>query len=479
LRASGFEQIWRAFAQVEEAENLADWQVAGVYLWPILRDRLMREVAEQLGVYQKRQDVSASVAAASVSAPTEFQLAPSGYAVMPFVRRNSDGIDPFSVEIIRSLEAAGAKPLVFGVGPEDFGSGRPQVEHLERLFFNRHRLAAKMRVAPSVLPIFGGAKHIAKHARVIAFLEKALPQSAFETASSGTLSGGSIAGRFKPFPRWLLVEFVAHRTGWKALFQKAGVKKLFVVNAWKRALIAGAQAAGVWVVEPQHGLLSNRHPLLAWPNRKTVAYLPNELLLWGDYWAQETDLPKSVLPTIIGEPKSLSNLREKTAAGTRVAGTVLVVSQAQQTTQILDIALRAADANPGLVFTLKPHPQELKSQFADHLTSVGRSLPANLHLASPLESAFDLIAASEFVVGVHSMALVEALALGAKVVAVALPGYENIESIAILGDLILAPIDSDLRSELGQATLAQNPGYYFAPALAPEFFTALLLSERQ
>ena len=475
MRASGFEQIWRAFAQVEETEKLADWQVAGVYLWPVLRDRLMREVAEQLGVYQKRQDVSASVAAAAVEAPTEFQLVPSNYAVMPFVRRNSEGIDPFSVEIIRSLEAAGTKPLVFAVGSADFGSGRPQVEHLERLFFNRHRLAAKLRVAPSVLPLFGGAKHIAKHARVIAFLEKALPTTDF----AGAIKSGSIAGRFKPFPRWLLVEFVAHRTGWKALFKKAGVKKLFIVNAWKRALIAGAQAAGVWVVEPQHGLLSNRHPLLAWPNRKSVAYLPNELLLWGDYWAQETDLPKSVLPTIIGEPKSLINMRAKAAAGTRAAGTVLVVSQAQQTTQILDIALRAADANPGLVFTLKPHPQELKSQFADHLTSVGRSLPANLHLASPLESAFDLIAASEFVVGVHSMALVEALALGAKVVAVALPGYENIESIAILGDLILAPIDSDLRSELGQATLAQNPSYYFAPALAPEFFTALLLSERQ
>lgn len=475
MSVSGFEQIWRAFAQVEEAENLADWQVAGVYLWPILRDRLMREVAEQLGVYEKRQDVSASVAAASVAAPSEFQLAPSGHAVMPFLRRNSEGIDPFSVEIIRSLEAAGAKPLVFGVGSADFGSGRPQVEHLESWFLNRHRLSAKLRVAPSVLPIFGGAKHIAKHARVISFLENALPTTDF----AGATTGGSIAGRFKPFPRWLLVEFVAHRTGWKTLFQKAGVKKLFIVNAWKRALIAGAQAAGVWVVEPQHGLLSNRHPLLAWPNRKQVAYLPNELLLWGDYWAQETDLPKSVLSTIIGEPSSLTSIRAKAASSPRVSGTVLVVSQSQQTTQILDIALRAADANPGLVFTLKPHPQELKSQFADHLTAVGRSLPANLHFASPAESAFGLIAASEFVVGVHSMALVEALTLGAKVIAVALPGYENIEAIVAHGDIVLAPIHTDLRSELGQAKLAQNPSYYFAPALAPEFFTALLLSERQ
>jgi hypothetical protein len=469
LSANGFEQIWRAFAQIEETENLADWQVAGVYLWPILRDRLMREVAEQLGVYQKRQDVSASVAAAAVEAPNEFRLAPSKYAVIPFVRRNAEGIDPFSIDIIRSLESAGTKPLVFGVGPEDFGSGRPQVEHLERLFFERHRFRAKLRVAPAVLPALGGAKHIAKHARVIAFLEKALPAG----------PSGSIAGRFKPFPRWLLVEFVAHQTGWKALFKKAGVKKLFIVNAWKRALIAGAQAAGVWVVEPQHGLLSSRHPLLAWPNRNSVAYLPNELLLWGDYWAQETDLPKSVLPTIIGEPKSLTNIRAQVAGGSRVPGSVLIVSQAQQTTQIFDIALRAADANPQLKFTLKPHPQELKSQFADHLTAVGRSLPANLHLASPAESAFGLIASSEFVVGVHSMALVEALALGAKVVAVALPGYENIEAIATRGDLVLAATNTDLTSELTQAKLAQNPSYYFAPAMAPEFFTALLLSERQ
>ena len=479
MSANGFEQIWRAFAQVEEAENLADWQVAGVYLWPILRDRLMREVAEQLGVYQKRQDVSASAAAAAVEAPTEFQLAPSKYAVIPFVRRNAEGIDPFSIDIIRSLEGAGTKPLVFGVGSEDFGSGRPQVEHLERLFFNRHRLRAKLRVAPAVLPALGGAKHIAKHARVISFLEKTLPASQFAGASGGTDNLGSIAGRFKPFPRWLLVEFVAHRTGWKTLFQKAGVKKLFVVNAWKRALIAGAQAAGVWVVEPQHGLLSNRHPLLAWPKRERVAYLPNELLLWGDYWAQETDLPKSVLPTIIGEPKSLTNIRAQVANGSRVAGSVLIVSQAQQTTQIFDIALRAADANPQLKFTLKPHPQELKSQFAEHLTAISRSLPANLHLASPTDSAFELIATSEFVAGVHSMALVEALALGAKVVAVALPGYENIEAIATRGDLVLAPVDSNLTLELSKATLAQNPSYYFAPALEPEFFTALVLSERQ
>jgi hypothetical protein len=77
------------------------------------------------------------------------------------------------------------------------------------------------------------------------------------------------------------------------------------------------------------------------------------------------------------------------------------------------------------------------------------------------------------------MALVEALALGAKVVAVALPGYENIEAIATRGDLVLAATNTNLTSELTQAKLAQNPSYYFAPAMAPEFFTALLLSERQ
>jgi hypothetical protein len=528
--APTIDKIWAAFAQVEVAEKLADWRIAGVYLWPILRDRLMREIAENLGLYERRPAVDRvhDIAEQRGLRVTEFVIKPSQYAVVPFLRRNASGIDPFSAGIVAALrdeqtgtaESAfgevslpphGIEPLIFGMGADDLGSGRPQVELLEQQFLHAHNLQAKVAIAPFVLPQLGGAKHIAKYARVIKALESELAPEAplvlstesrlDQADSSQTPVSGSIVGRFRVFPRWLLVEFTAQRIGWKRLFKKAGVRKLFIVNAWKRALIAGAQDAGVWVVEPQHGLLSSKHPLLSWPGRQSVAYLPNELYVWGQCWAAETDLPSGLRATIVGEPAHLTAARAAAstaasssgAASTTTetpsanvgphrdfarAGSVLFVSQVQQTTRLFDIALRAAEANPSKNFVVKPHPQENAEQFRQHLRDLGRRLPANLRFVDLSEPALNLVARSEFVVGVHSMALVEALALGAKVIAVQLEGWQNIEAIAKRGDLTLASQNTDLVAELASAKVARDPEYYFAQQLEASAFGQLVRQER-
>ncbi|MEY5004446.1 MAG: hypothetical protein RLZZ594_476 [Actinomycetota bacterium] len=475
--APSIDKIWTAFAQVEAAEKLADWRIAGVYLWPILRDRLMREIAENLGVYERRPagDRVTELAASSGLNVSEFVIKPSKYAIVPFLRRDASGNDPFSAGIVEALN----DPLIFGMGADDLGSGRPQVELLEQHFVAAHGLQAKLSIAPFVLPQLGGAKHLAKYDRVIKVLEAEF---------------GPVVGRFRAFPRWLLVEFTAQRIGWAKLFKKAGVRKLFIVNAWKRALIAGAQDAGVWVVEPQHGLLSSKHPLLSWPGRESVAYLPNELYVWGQCWAAETDLPSGVRTSIVGEPAHLTAARDSATASIAHtesltstpgphpdfarAGSVLFVSQVQQTTRLFDIALRAADANPSKNFVVKPHPQENAEQFRQHLRELGRRLPANLRFVDLSEPALNLVARSEFVVGVHSMALVEALALGAKVIAVQLEGWQNIEAIAKRGDLTLASPNTDLVAELASAQVARDPEYYFAQPLEREAFAQLVLQER-
>lgn len=499
--APSIDSIWQAFARVEAAEKLADWRIGGVYLWPILRDRLMREIAENLGVYERRPagDRVADLAASSGLNVSEFVIKPSKYAIVPFLRRDASGNDPFSAAIVEALN----EPLIFGMGADDLGSGRPQVELLEQHFLAAHGLQAKLAIAPFVLPQLGGAKHLAKYARVIKALESELAQPALldHADSSQTPVSGSIVGRFRAFPRWLLVEFTAQRIGWAKLFKKAGVRKLFIVNAWKRALIAGAQDAGVWVVEPQHGLLSSKHPLLSWPGRDSVAYLPNELYVWGKCWAAETDLPSSVRTSIVGESAHLTAARaaastadsSSSAASTTTetpsgtvgphpdfarAGSVLFVSQVQQTTRLFDIALRAAEANPSKNFVIKPHPQENAEQFRQHLRDLGRRLPANLRFVDLSEPALNLVARSEFVVGVHSMALVEALALGAKVIAVQLEGWQNIEAIAKRGDLTLASPNTDLVAELASAGVARDPEYYFAQQLEATAFAQLVRQER-
>jgi hypothetical protein len=157
---------------------------------------------------------------------------------------------------------------------------------------------------------------------------------------------------------------------------------------------------------------------------------------------------------------------------------VLFVSQVQQTTRLFEIALRAADANPSKNFVVKPHPQENAEQFRQHLRELGRRLPANLRFVDLSEPALNLVARSEFVVGVHSMALVEALALGAKVIAVQLEGWQNIEAIAKRGDLTLASPNTDLVAELASAGVARDPEYYFAQQLEASAFGQLVRKER-
>ena len=448
------ERLWQALNQIEQREDLLNWRIGNVYLWPLVRMRLYREIAEAAGIFEQlpdRPDVP--------NLPLKHVEGRYEFAVVPFLRRNSLGEDPFSQPIVDALVGSGnaasgadstiAGPFVFGMGDQDIASGRLQVEQLERDFLKRYRTLAKLRVLPTLRK-----RHERKWQRVIAY---------FEAEFGVALKSNRV------FPRWLLVNFVAQRHGWFRLFSALGVRKVFVVNAWKRAMIAGAQKAGATVVEPQHGLLSNMHPLLSFAGTERVAYLPDELLVWGKYWAENSDLPSSVRTAVIGEPSNLTRARELTVA--RQPHTVLFVSQAQHTTRLFETALHVADRNPNLNVTVKPHPQEDLEQFTDHLRVLGRSKPANLHFAERDSAAITLIAQSEYVVGVYSMALVEAVGLGSKVIAVQLPGWENLTAIAERGDLVFADpaTDIDLSRALAQAKPAGDPSYYFAkPVSATE-----------
>lgn len=526
---------------------MVNWKIAGVYFWPVLRERMMREVLEQLGIYERRVE-QPKVAR---KAPSEFQIPQSKYAVIPFLRRDAAGVDPFSADILRILDEADARPLIFGMGDADLVSDNPQVakrphvEELEAEFAHRYRRRAQLRVLPAYLNKRSVDRSrwknfiVSLNAALSGLVADASVEGADAAAGTESVRAAtsartaqSLTSKYAAFPTWLIVDFIAKRIGWKKLFRQTSVQKLFVVNAWKRPLIAGAQDAGVWVVEPQHGLLSEFHPLFSFSGRvaesrqveaalvesaeplEAVAYLPNELYTWGEFWGENLGAPKSLQISVVGAPSSMAERMGKgLASAVRLPGSVLIASQAQQTSKLFELAVRAAKANPDLQITLKPHPQETREQYRQLIIDFAQAeaaseaagatgpdgaatapsftprdtettsikvaysyLPSNFKLANPDEPALPLIAKSEFVVGVHSMALVEAIALGAKVIALKLPGFEHVRAIAERGDLLLAEADSDLSAEFAAARIAGNPLKYFAKPLSPEQYSSLVLS---
>lgn len=451
------ERVWQIFAEIETRENLVDWRVGSIYLWPLLRGRLMREVAEQLGVFERRPPEPQAIYS---PVPTEVlaSFAPADYAVVPFVRRDAAGLDPFSGFIVDSLKAHGHKPLVLGMGAQDAGSGRPQVENLEQEFIGHYRRQALLLVAPTLRK-----SHSAKYARVIGHIESELKNAAQHIGLDLT----AITGPYRHFPRWLLVQFAAQRMGWKKFFKTARVRKIFVVNAWKRGLIAGAQAAGVTVVEPQHGAISGIHPYLSWPDQDEVAYQPDEFLEWGAYWGDVAELPAKTVRKVIGAPTFITDALARehqlaTKGEAHQPKTVLIASQAHATKAIAEFLKTAAAANPDHLFTLKQHPQEAPADF-------GANPPANLLLADPAANTLDLMARSEFVLGVYTTALFEAFTLGCKVGVLGFSGWQHIRGLVERGDAKLIENQNQLTQFLASeaaATEQTSADYYYAPPVS-------------
>ena len=109
------ERLWQALNQIEQREDLLNWRIGNVYLWPLVRMRLYREIAEAAGIFEQlpdRPDVP--------NLPLKHVEGRYEFAVVPFLRRNSLGEDSFSQPIVDALSSA--SPFVFGMGDHDIDS---------------------------------------------------------------------------------------------------------------------------------------------------------------------------------------------------------------------------------------------------------------------------------------------------------------------------------------------------------------------
>lgn len=422
------EKIWSAILAVEEAESLPSWRVGDVYLWQVIRERLFTHIAEQAGLYQPVP------AKDPIAQQREVPIQQSAVAVLPFVRRDANGSDPFSAGIIAAAEKVAGSALVFGIGASDVGSGLPQFETLDKLFLQRSRFAAKLRVLMTQRK-----HHVATWARVIEFLETELSVD---------------LAKYRAFPRWLLVDFISREIGWFSLFRTSKSKVLFAVNAWQLPTVAAAKRAGLRVIEPQHGVISSMHPRLSWKEEIGGAYLPDEFWQWGSYWGEA--LPASVKRVTIGAPSFLTAQR-----GVAKKRQLLVIGQPQQSKNIIQFARFIAASVKNLEVVFKPHPQEKLEEVLSVLDSFGER-PANLSVSEPAAETLSLIAESEFVVGVYSTALFEAVALGCKVGVLKLDGWKHVHTLVIDGEATLIAQVSDIGKFLTTSKPSLTSKRYYA-----------------
>ena len=477
---AGIASIGEAFFAVEAAEDLYNWRVMGVQVWPVMRSRLLKYVMANSGLFASSigkqvdfyEDVEqyagrkpakllwratvwgwlgplASWAYRPRPVPGTPRLSEPDYRnlrkkkaiVVPFATR--DGHEPHIEKFAQPvIDALGDRGLVLGVGTWDKITNRPRVEDLNGYFNRRWHYPAAVIVRLGVRK-----KDIAKYARVVALLEA---------------KAGFSLDPVRTFPRWMLRIFFIQKHGYRKIFKRTKAKYVFAVNAARMPLQAAAQSLGMKVIEIQSGVFSRYSLQFSWPGSPKIEYLPNEIWTWGEYWTSGIERAGGQSVRVIGSTAEFEQTRERLhgklsaeqiAAGltplVRVPKQVVVLSQPLIGIDILKAAIDLAEARPDLNVIFKLHPRNEIEEFAAFLAGVPfvkqteipnsqpapvvatdqlspRIPPANLKLMQFEQTSLEVIAESEISVGVFSTALIEAAGLGSKVAIIKLPGWEHL-----------------------------------------------------
>ena len=443
-----FEALSEFFWKLEKEEDLLNWKVAGVHIWVEIRTKLYYSIlAKELGLEEKNAVASTKKGPEHEVTSGQAEIywrnlgrskrkSANRTALMPFNRRAKDGSDPLTTDLAKLLPA---DTLVFGTGIVDLADiSRTSMVRLQQFFQARYRIPAALMSLATVSKV-----HQDKHSRIIGRLE-----SEFDVDLS----------KWRKFFIYDLRRFLSERWGYRKVFRHEGIKTLYLVNAERPSVIAGAQDVGVKVIELQHGMLSKLHMRYNWLDGQEVPHSPNEFLIWGDYWKSVVNFAGSCNVKVMGANRNFEQYRSQ--IGKKIPNQAVMISQPSLSIQFLEAAISTARALPAIQFIVKPHPRENVVTLNDRL-GLEKKL-TNLRIADRNEDTLQLIVESEFCFGVSSTSVFEAVALQTKVLIYELPGWNHSQSLIERGEAVLVSDPAKAELFLKQVKLSSNPNYYYA-----------------
>lgn len=452
-------EICEALWEIEKLEDLYNWNVLGVRIWPLVRFRVFFNLTKSSGIYTWKiapklvlpqgypeykgtrghkalwRGVTGwrwylrKLVPAFMKDPRLEQWLNAEDMVSPFSNRDARGVDKYTQPV---LDILGDKALRWGVGSWDRKREWPHLDNLQHDFRKKWG-----RISATYVRLKMQQADYDKWKRVIAFLEE-------ETRSS--------AGPYKNFPRWTLRHHFAERHGYRILFKRLNFKRLFIVNASRMNFMASAQEAGIKVIELQCGVFSNYNVQFSWPGRPEIPYLPNEIWTWGDYWTSGIENSGSQRIVVSGATEEFEEVRQR---GTnQKPKTIVVMSQPLIGAVLYADSLKLALMNPDYTVVFKMHPKDVLDDF------IGDQ-PPNFSIAPESSRSLDLLAESEICVGVFSTTLIEAAGLGNKVAMLKLSGWEHLLPLVNSGHAVAFDTIEDLSAGLSTLPPPGDPYFFY------------------
>jgi len=246
------------------------------------------------------------------------------------------------------------------------------------------------------------------------------------------------------------------------LLRKKPKKVYCVISYGQKPLISACKDNNIETVEFQHGFMSKYHLGYSYPGKQKIHYFPDKIFLFGKYWSSSTPLPLSEHQIIYdGFPYIERKLRKVTVSKRK--NQILFISQQPMGKDLFKISCKFARKHPDYIVIFKPHPTEIAYAKIDQYSRKIKGLKNFILIQSNSTDIYNLLASSEYVVGIFSTALFEAIAIKCKVLLVNLPGIENMENFLEKKYAILVNNEDDIYESINHYSLDHiDPKQFFS-----------------
>ena len=244
------------------------------------------------------------------------------------------------------------------------------------------------------------------------------------------------------------------------LFSIKRYKTVFLVGSYfQMYIVEAAKRAGSRVIELQHGVITPYHLGYSYPDQEENYFFPDELWCYGGFWSENTAMPRNAIFKIL-HPSFMKRLSDLGGVPIKKNKLAVFSSQGVVGTKIFEFALASAQLNPDYNIIFRLHPSEDLNKYQDLLASQTPFLE-NFKLSHKEPNIFLLMSQAEYVVGVFSTTIFEAIYLNAKIILLDMPGIEYMSAVISRNEATVIKTAKDFRAACENAKRV-DPSYYYS-----------------
>ena len=430
------------FFSLEEKYNLNYQEFQGCFAWQLIRIYLYYNITQKIGIFGAPQQKTISL----------FDKIKS---FLPFFK-NSLFSNPLKGNYQKDILIFDHPRKVLFKGEfRDIYSyflidllEKNSFEVLESPYLNRHlsskkdyiRYTDRIELGSYIYKKFNKIKFTSKELQIINDVERDF-KSEFE-----------IEINLKDILTMHILNFQYDYKKYTELFKKRKPRMIFVVVGYEnQAVIKAAKDLGIEVVELQHGTITDYHLGYSYPLKSRlngeIAYFPDKILTFGDYWINDDTSPISKDSVFsVGFPYFESQVNEFLNLKP-VSNQVLFISQGVIGYELSKIAYEFALKMPHLKIIYKLHPGEYET-WKENYSKLLNDLDNFEVIDNSKTPLYQLFAQSSYQVGAFSTAIYEGLMFNCKTFIIDVAGVEYLYDLISEGYVFKINSADDLANNL-------------------------------